>query len=566
MRASRAIFCALVALLPLLKTGAAHGVRHQLDSRELERLKASSVETADLFAQGEAHLAKAELKEAAESFARVRASEPESALAARRHCQVLTELGRHGEAMAACLAARKLSHTVMDERAMVGAILSGDKAPSIEALASAIRLVQLIKRLPDQPFGDAALCEVAYRIGDSGMLKKCVEGLQRIAPDHYETRRWSAALNTAPAWPYWLGWGALALGSCATLAHAVARRLRPRARLGAAAPALLVAMALATPVRPALAQSSASSAAAPAPAMSVERLAPDKLPEDRSDVHWQLSSKFVINPDDPEKSVPSLEDKNAAPMQFGYYIQDLSSEAAYAEQKGDFVKAGKFWAALSKAVPDVAVGYRRACRAFRRAQDSEKALLYCSAALSRSGVIVDDYAQYGELMLAKPGPLQPNDIADLDAVVEHLRTSVDGQPDSLIAGERLACGIGVQLSDEKRLQFCTDRLSKGAVKDHVNTLFFRWNLAMLRRDYGAAKALLPEMKKAGMPAAALQKAEEKTFEASAWWRRPLKDWRYGAGLVALLAVAAGLMLYFRRNKPSNPAARRPDIDPAAAAG
>lgn len=564
MRPARATLCALAAvLLPLFSSGAAHAGRHQLDSRELERLKVSSVDTAELFRQGEAHLAKAELKEAAALFARVRASEPESALAARRHCQALTELGQHSEAMAACLAARKLSHTVMDERAMVGAVMTGENAPSVEELATAIRLVQLTKRLPDQPFGDAALCEVAYRIGDSGMLKKCVEGMQRIAPDHYETRRWSAALHQAPAWPYWLGWGALALAALGTLAHAVAGRLRARARVTGPA---LVAVALLGFARPSLAQpGETTTMPTPTPAMSVERLDADKLPEDRKDVHWQLSSKFIINPEDPESSVPSLEDKNSAPMQFGYYIQDLSSEAVYAEQKGNFVKAGKFWAALSKAVPDVAVGHRRACRAFRRAEDSEKALLHCSAALSRSGVIIDDYAQYGELMLAKPGQLQPADVADVDAVVEHLRNSKEGQPDSLIAGERLACGLGVQLSDEKRLQRCTDALSKSLVKDHVNTLFFRWNLAMLRRDYGEAKRLLPEMKKAGMPVPALQKAEEKTAEASAWWRRPFKDWRYGAGLAALVALVGGLLLN-RRLRRSKPTATAPGIDPAAAAG
>jgi tetratricopeptide (TPR) repeat protein len=562
MRQVRALVCVLgVAAGGLLTAVPALAVRHQMDSREVERFEQVSHETAELFAQGEALLARAQLRQAEEAFAKVRTAVPDSPLAARRHCQVLTELGEHEQAKGACEAARRNSHTVMEARAAVGAFMTGSKPPTVEELAGAIRLAQLAKRLPEQPFGDAAMCEIAYRIGDPGMLKKCVEDLQLIAPNHYETRRWSATLHATPSWPYWLGWGVLGLSSIGTVLHALLRRGRGSARF-AAAGSVLVAVAVSTLASPAQAQD-ASAAAAPSAAASIERIPVDKAPADRKDTHWQLSEKFAINPDDPLSSVPSEADKNSAPMQFGYYIQDLSSEAAYAERKGDNAKAAKLWAALAKAVPDVAVGYRRACRAYEAAGEPDKALAHCSSAINLPGAILDDYMGYSKLMLAKP-KLEPTDIADLDAVADHLRKA-EAQPDSSNVAERITCQLGVLLSDAKRLERCTEALNKSA-KGEVNTLLFGWNLAMLRADYGKARSLLHELKKTSFPPAALRKAEEATADASAWWRRPLQDWRYAAGL-GVLALGLLLLALFRRsrNKPTGPATP-PSVGSAAAAG
>lgn len=549
-----------VAAVGLVTATPAHAVRHQLDSRELERLEQVSHETAELFARGEALLSRGQLRPAEEAFAKVRTAVPDSALAARRHCQVLTELGEHEQAKGACEVARRNSHTVMEARAAVGAFMTGSKPPTVEELAGAIRLAQLAKRLPEQPFGDAAMCEIAHRIGDPGMLKKCVEDLQLVAPNHYETKRWSAALHATPSWPYWLGWASLAFATIGTAAHAMLRRGKGPARLVTAGSAL-VAVAVGTLASPAHAQGEPS--AAPSPAVSIERIPVDKAPADRKDTHWQLSEKFVINPDDPLSSVPSEADKNSAPMQFGYYVQDLSSEAAYAERKGDNAKAAKLWATLAKAVPDVAVGYRRACRAYEAAGEPDKALVHCSSAINLPGAILDDYMSYSKLMLAKP-KLEPTDIAELDAVADHLRKA-EGQPDSGNVAERITCQLGVLLADAKRLERCTEALNKSA-KGEINTLLFGWNLAMLRGDYGKAKSLLQELKKTSFPPAALRKAEEATADASAWWRRPLQDWRYAAGLGALAIALLVIALSRRsRNKPTGPATP-PSVGSAAAAG
>ncbi len=562
MRQARVIVCALgVAAVGLLSARPACAVRHQLDSRDAQRLEQVSPEAARLFAEGEALLSRGQLQPAEEAFAKVRTAVPDSALAARRHCEVLTELGQREQARGACEVARRNSHTVMDARAAVGALMTGSKPPTVEELAGAIRLAQLAKRVPEQPFGDAAMCEIAYRIGDPGMLKKCVEDLQRVAPNHYETRRWAAALHATPSWPYWLGWGALAFPNTSTALHALLRRGRGSARLATAGSAL-VAVAVGTLTSPAHAQESA--ATEPAPATSVERIPVDKAPADRKDMHWQLSEKFVINPDDPLSSVPSEADKNAAPMQFGYYIQDLSSEAAYAERKGDYAKAAKLWATLAKAVPDVAVGHRRACRAYESAGDTEKALFHCSSAITLPGALLDDYLGYSKMMLAKP-KLEPNEIADLDAVADHLRKSDKAQPDSGMAAERITCELGVSLGDAKRLERCTEALNKSA-KGDVNTLLFGWNLAMLRGDYGKARSLLQELKKTPFPAPALLKAEQATAQASAWWRRPLQDWRYAAGLgVVALGFLAVALFRRARNKPTGPATPS-SVGSAAAAG
>ncbi|HYQ18281.1 MAG TPA: hypothetical protein VEQ58_21045, partial [Polyangiaceae bacterium] len=373
MRFSWPIFPLLGALVvgSVVTSAKADAPRHhQLDEQDLQLMTTASPDAAKLFAEGEERLAAGDLKQAEAAFSRVRELAPTSGLAARRHAQVLTELGRKDDAIVACRQAITNSRTGIDGRACVATLMLGSAPPTVDEVAEALRLVAWAKRMPNQPFADAALCEIAYRLGDDGMLKHCVESMQAYAPDHYETRRWASALPHEQQWPRWLGWGVVLLAGAGTLAHASRRRVARKARAVLPATAALLALTLGS-----------SAHAEPASAASIEKVPAQELPKDaaaQKGLHWQLSSSFPINPQSPETSVPSIEQRNKDPLEFGYYLQDMASEGAAAEKKGDFALAARFWATLVKAVPDVATGYRRACKAFEQSADLPHAIEYCA--------------------------------------------------------------------------------------------------------------------------------------------------------------------------------------------
>ena len=520
----------LAACSVLLGAGAARAElrRHTLDDQSLAELEVASPDAAKRFAEGERLLALANLKGAEAEFAAVRALVPKNGMAARRHAQVLAELGCKAEAIAACQRALLQNHNPIDGHACIAPLLVGSGPPTVDEMVEAIELADFAKLLTKQPFGDAASCEIAYRIGDDAMLQHCVEHLKDLAPEHYEARRWAAALPKPRQWPRWLGLGALALAGLGTLAHWLRALGARRTRAALPITAVLV-LGFVAPAR--------AEEAAPKPA------------------HWQLSQKFPIDPDSPEKSVPSVEERNHAPLEFGYYLQDLAAEGSEAEKKQDFAKAARFWATLVKAVPDVATGYRRACKAYEAAGDLAKAIDFCGAALNQADAIVDDFGAQARLVLSKP-TLLPTDVSYVDTLAKHLQDSKEGQPGVGLAGAHISCELGLRVEDIKRLDVCTKTLAQAAPHD-IKTLSFRWSYAMLRHDYTEARGLLPELKKAGMPDAALQQLTAATAEASVWWRRP--GLYAAAGGVGLLL--AGWLLLKRKKQTPAPAAG-PSASPA----
>jgi hypothetical protein len=188
-------------------------------------------------------------------------------------------------------------------------------------------------------------------------------------------------------------------------------------------------------------------------------------------------------------------------------------------------------------VPDEAVGFAHACRDYQILDEREKALEYCSRALNLSGVTTEDYARFGELTVQKPGPLTTLEIQDLDAAITHLRQQSNGAGPAAV----LECGLGVKLDDQARLARCVPVLLKATPND-PHTLTFEWALAMKRRDYRQARGLLDTMAKSPMTPAALAELKTATDAASAWWRRPFTDLRWGFGLLCLIGVVVVLVI------------------------
>jgi tetratricopeptide (TPR) repeat protein len=504
------VVAALFAALSIHHSAAAQ-LRHTVDDQELRDVRADSPAAADAYLQAEARLRLADWAAAERLLASARALQPHSFLLARRDCQVLTQLGQRNQAIAACKVALS-GLTAMDQRAYVGALMSGGELVKPKELSDAVKEAAHARNLQGQPFADAAFCEIAQHIGDDAMYSACLVKLETNARGYFETARWRAVRPGTPVWLYWLGWSLLGVLSAVTLTQSFVRWFRaPALRTAKPRSAALVVLALG--------------------AFGAHRTR-------AAEVHQQLSH-FRINFDDPESQIPTLAERNSDPLEFGYFIQDLAAEGVFYERKQDYATAVKFWRASAKAVPDEAVAFARACQDYQRLGERDNALSYCSRALNLQGVTSADYVRFGELTVQKFGPLTTSEVDDLNAAVAHVAKQENGSAPAAV----MECQLGVKLEDEAKLAHCTSVLAKSTPND-PHTLTFEWSLAMKRRNYGEARRLVDAMSKTSLPAETLAQIRTATAEESAWWRRPFTDARYGLGLACLLGL--GAVLVFRK--------------------
>ena len=66
-------------------------------------------------------------------------------------------------------------------------------------------------------------------------------------------------------------------------------------------------------------------------------------------------SKWHVDREHPEANSPTVKDRNADPLEFGYWLQDLVWKAERAAKSGDHALAAKLYMALATAVPDRAI-------------------------------------------------------------------------------------------------------------------------------------------------------------------------------------------------------------------
>lgn len=252
-----------------------------------------------------------------------------------------------------------------------------------------------------------------------------------------------------------------------------------------------------------------------------------------------FTSNFAIDDANPEGNVPSVAQRNAAPLDFAAYIMELSERADRAGKRGDHVAVAKYYRAITKSVPDRALGYSQLCAAYEAAGARDEALEACANALSRTGVTLADFSHYVRLVLAERGEISPQRIKDLDALMSHLKLSVR---DSLVPAQ-LRCEVGVRLLDVGRLQECTASLGKLA-PDDPKTLGYEWTLALRRHDYAAATLIVERSKHSAMRPDAIKVMERVTHDVSSPWLRALELLRSsiklalsGLALVLLVATA-----------------------------
>jgi tetratricopeptide (TPR) repeat protein len=502
--------------------------RHSIDRQEITRLTKMHPGALSHLELGETLAMQGKTEEALAHFEEGAKNAPESSLIARRECQALTILRRRPEAIKACLQAIRGESSAMDLRAMVAAVLSGSDPPTTNELAQAMRFARRARdSMPGEPWGYAAECDVAERIGNAQMLETCLGNLQRVAPGHYETLR--AAEAAAPhglTWGVWAGWLAIFVLAFGTLAHALWRALRSSTWRRRSAPGH-VALSAALAVAVGLGSSGVAHADSSAQ-------------EPPANAHKGMLSDWPVDDNDPEGSVPTDQKKNRNPLQFGYWLMDLAYKAAEATKKGNHEAATKYYKAMVKAVPDRSVSFTRLCESYEAAGDWKNAVETCSTALTRPGVTANDFQHYFTLALAKKGSLTGQEVEVLGTVVQHVRDDATVRD----LADDLDCQLAVRVEDVGLLQKCSDALAARAPND-PRTLSFQWALAVKRGNMTQAKTLLERARSTDMKPEGIAQMERGMASFEATRRRKLYAWTLGA-LAIVVGLGAGLVFATRR--------------------
>lgn len=266
-----------------------------------------------------------------------------------------------------------------------------------------------------------------------------------------------------------------------------------------------------------------------------------------------LSTRFPINDDDPTLGVPTPAQRDADPLEFGYWLQDMVQRAEVPFQEGKWAEAVKYYEAIGVALPDVALNFSKLCTAYENLGDLAKAESNCWAGLQLPGSKVSSYYQYLRLAISMlpetaPGAAKDARLARVTQTLDHLRSSAPQVKDSMAAeraalqqaGEKLdkdgafmpfelqvellACQLGVALNDIERLTACVKGLP-AAGSTRQSMLPFEW--ALLRNKGASAEevnALLADARKVGLP----EKVIESFRNSSAGGTAPTKAVKYQA--------------------------------------
>jgi tetratricopeptide (TPR) repeat protein len=254
-----------------------------------------------------------------------------------------------------------------------------------------------------------------------------------------------------------------------------------------------------------------------------------------------FENRFQINDENPEAHVPSEADRNANPVEFGFFLMNLGIKADDAEKHGDHASAAKYYRAMVAAVPDRSAGFTKLCTAYEALGQRAQAEAVCGAALLRAGVTLDDYAHYVRLVVAQREALTDKQIRHVDEVVAHLRKQ---NPEVAMVAE-LQCQLGLRLKDPKRLAACTTQLQKLQPND-MKTITYSWLLAVMRLDRKAAWSLVDRAKRTGAPPDTLRTMEQATSGLRSPLEQTLRKAAPVGGAVLLLVLVAALAWRQRR--------------------
>lgn len=417
----------------------------------------------------------------------------------RERCRALMTGASRAASINACDQAVTMHGSAEDMWAAAEARVSRPETPTMNDLIRADFLAAAAARMaPSEPWGALARFDLARRWGDPILLALRLDELQRVAPNHPRTLR-AAALARSRTTLALLGWCALLIACGLTLAHALKRRLAGASRARVPTALLLLLAAGALLARPAVA--------------------------------WAHS--FPIDDGDPERGAPTQAAADARPLEFAYYLQDLTERAHKATARGDHAAAARYFRALARAVPDSSVPQQKLCDELVADGKEKDAIVACRAALALPGVRASDFLRFGDLVLQQRGAT-PDQLRDVEAAARHLTA----QPDARVLGLQLECRLGVHTASLSLLQECTRELAAAAPND-ASTYVFAWSLAQLQGQHDQARLLIERARAAGLPKDALARMQAATSTRSPTRRFVIA----GVGVAGLLL---GLLLVFRR--------------------
>jgi hypothetical protein len=336
-----------------------------------------------------------------------------------------------------------------------------------------------------------------------------------------------------------------------------------------------------------------------------------------------IGTMFQVDDKDPLRNLPTEEERDKHPLEFGYYLQDLIARAEGGFEKKDWKRAAKYYEVLARLVPETALGFSRLCTAYAELGHVEIAAANCGRAIQLQGAVVYDHLRFVRLTLDKKN-FTPRDAADAEASLTHLRVNLPTAtpsdqaastappaPSAAAPAERspeevkaefkrrfgvgktaasasaappkppapakptlilpleievLACRLAVRMTDAKRLATCTDALKRVNAEERL-ILPFAWSKAIVQRDERSAEALLARAKELKFPEAALRamsEEQDRSFTPPGW-RGFMKRFALPMLIVGLTLLLVGVVwtLLSARRKKLAPAAPVSTAAPAA---
>jgi tetratricopeptide (TPR) repeat protein len=262
----------------------------------------------------------------------------------------------------------------------------------------------------------------------------------------------------------------------------------------------------------------------------------------------ELLTNLPLSDTDPESTVPTEEQRNKDPLQFGYWLQDALMKGDHAWKEKNFALAVKFYRAVAKAVPDRSVAFSKMCDAYEAMGDRDKAIASCLSALFVEGVRFSDYARYVRLVLSQPTGLTDGQISALDTVLTQFKADPKAHP--LV--DQLECEVGTRTSNLSYLDECTRELLARTPND-PGIIPFQFAIALRRGDFAAARQFADRAKEAGSSAEGLEGMQQALDLATRRRTRGVALW---AGMAFLLLLGLGMGgAYFVKRRAAPPEAQ-----------